>query len=267
MDAPSPVQEPLSIAAVAAALGDVACRFDIDVVESCDSTNARLLERAGKGAASGTVLAALNQTAGRGRRGRAWLTAPGDSLVFSLLWRFAPGVSLAGLSLATGLALLRALESLGVAELSLKWPNDLLLAGRKVAGVLIEVVSPLPGAVVIGIGINMRLPAALPAELQASAAALDRALPTLPPSSLVLARVLAELHGVLAAFAADGFASLRQEWLGRHAYQGRAVQMIADLAPRLLGTCRGVDSDGALLLETAAGVERIISGEISLRPL
>ena len=259
-------QEAPSIAAIAAALGELACRFDVDVLAQCDSSNARLLERAETGAPCGSVLVACEQTAGRGRRGRHWLSAPGDSLTFSLLWRFPPAVSLAGLSLAVGVALLRALAAQGVSDLSLKWPNDLLLGRRKLAGVLIELLPRDPHTAVIGIGINLRLPAAMPEALRALSVGLDAALSPLPDGSLIVARVLRELNAVLTAFAELGFAPLRQEWLDRHLFQGQAVQLLSDFAPPVVGICHGVDVDGALLLETSAGVERVISGEISLRP-
>ncbi|MEK7738086.1 MAG: biotin--[acetyl-CoA-carboxylase] ligase, partial [Pseudomonadota bacterium] len=110
----------------------------MDILAECDSTNSRLLSLAETGAAAGSVLATERQTGGRGRRGRSWLSASGDSLTFSLLWRFQPNRSLSGLSLAVGVAVARALEALGVRGITLKWPNDVLLNGRKLAGVLIE---------------------------------------------------------------------------------------------------------------------------------
>ena len=260
--------QPLDIVAVAAALGELACRFDVDIVAECDSSNARLLERAELGAPSGSVLAALRQTAGRGRRGRNWLSMPGDSLTFSLLWRFSPEMALDGLSLAVGVAVAQALESLGIPGVALKWPNDVLLGveQRKLAGILLELVpGPRPVAVVIGIGVNLRLPRGMPTELQRTAAALVESGLPLPPMSVLLARLLAALSATLASFSEAGFAGLRKEWLIRHAYQGRAVRLLSDFADPLDGRCLGVDTDGALLLETAAGIQRIISGEVSLR--
>lgn len=259
--------EPLSIAAVAAGLGDLACRFDVDVLAECDSTNARLLERAEAGAPSGSVLAALSQTDGRGRRGRSWFSAPGDSLTFSLLWRLPPDTPLAGLSLAVGVALASALEDLGIAGVSLKWPNDVLLHDRKLAGVLIELVPGVsPPAAVIGIGMNLRLPSGMPRELCATAAALIDADVPLSATGELLARLLTALHAALTSFAAAGFLALREAWLIRHAFHGRAVHLLSDFSEPLEGICRGVDADGALLLETGAGTQRIISGEVSLRP-
>ena len=257
---------PLDIAAVAAALGDLARRFDVDILAECDSTNARLLALAEAGAASGSVLAAEHQTAGRGRRGREWLSASGDSLTFSLLWRFPPNLPLSGLSLAVGVALARALESLGIPGITLKWPNDVLLNGRKLAGVLIEMTTGVrSGAAVIGVGINLRLPRAMPESIRQTAAALVDAGTALPTPSILLAQLLAALHEVLQSFAAEGFVGQRQAWLLRHAYEGQRVNLLSDFAAPLQGYCRGVDHDGALLLETTSGIQRIVSGEVSLR--
>lgn len=242
----------------------------MDVVAECDSTNARLLEQAEAGAPSGRVLAALSQTAGRGRRGRHWLSMPHDSLTFSLLWRFPPDTPLAGLSLAVGVALAQALEGLGIPGISLKWPNDVLLGveQRKLAGVLIELVpGGRPQAAVIGVGVNLKLPREMPTELRRTAAALVESGTPLPPTSLLLARLLATLHATLETFSETGFALLREEWLLRHAFQGSAVRLLSDFADPLEGLCLGIDSDGALLLQTAAGTQRIISGEVSLRAI
>jgi biotin-[acetyl-CoA-carboxylase] ligase BirA-like protein len=157
---------PATIAAIAAHARAAARRFDIDVLDSCDSTNAVLLARAEAGAPSGTVVIANEQTAGRGRRGRSWFASPGDSLTFSLLWRFAPGTAPAGLSLAVGLAVAQALTDLcagvGAGDTALKWPNDILKDGRKLGGILVELLPGAPHAAVIGIGINLHLPPKCP---------------------------------------------------------------------------------------------------------
>ncbi|MDP2793237.1 MAG: biotin--[acetyl-CoA-carboxylase] ligase [Sulfurisoma sp.] len=248
-----------SISAIAAALGGAACRFDIDVLAECGSTNAELLARAERGAPSGTVVAAERQTAGRGRMGREWIAVPGDSLTFSLLWRFPAGTNPSGLSLAVGVAVARALQKVGAGDTVLKWPNDVLKDGGKVGGILIELQSAT--AAIIGIGLNLRLPVAMPDAVRATAAALD--LPVDP--NALLATVLAELLAVLDAFAAGGFAVLRDEWLARHAWTGQPVRVIVPHAAAIEGRCAGIDADGALLLETAAGMQRILSGDVSLR--
>ncbi|MEW6165607.1 MAG: biotin--[acetyl-CoA-carboxylase] ligase [Pseudomonadota bacterium] len=260
---------PLDLAAILRALGAQACRFDADLLAACDSTNAVLLARAEAGAPSGTVVIAAHQTAGRGRQGRDWISAPGDSLTFSLLWRFAPRTAPAGLSLAVGLAVANALEKVsagGTATIQLKWPNDLLRDGRKLGGILVELVPGVRSssgfAAVIGIGLNLRLPAALPAELAAQCAALNDAT---DPNRL-LATILTELLNVLETFGQQGFAALRAGWTAHHAYADAPVRLLSAFAPPRDGICRGVDADGALLLETDGRVERVLSGEISLRP-
>lgn len=249
----------LTLQAVASALGESARYFDLDILAECGSTNAELLARAEAGVPAGTALAAEKQTAGRGRRGRAWVSAPGDSLTFSLLWRFPAGTDLSGLSLAVGVALVDALKD--ETGLQLKWPNDVLKFGRKLAGVLIEGVSSQPGAVVIGIGMNLRLPAALPDELRATSAALTFT----DDANLLLAALLKALREMLVDFSQRGFGARRQEWLARCLHMDTQITLLSDFVPPRIGRCRGVAADGALLLETETGIERIISGEVSLR--
>ena len=263
--APGNATMPATIAAIAAKLGLAARRFDIDVLPRCDSTNAVLLGRAEQGAASGTVVIANEQTAGRGRRGRTWFASPGDSLTFSLLWRFAPGTAPAGLSLAVGAAVARALSQAGAGAPALKWPNDILQNGRKLGGILVELVPGAPHAAVIGIGINLRLPAGMPDDVRTASAAIAES-GTVPDLNDVYASLLQELLATLEAFATGGFAAIRPEWLARHAYQDARVGLSTDFAAPREGACLGVDSDGALLLEIDGRVERVLSGEVSLRP-
>lgn len=251
----------LVIADVAAALGEGARRFDVDILDACASTNAELMRRAEAGAPSGSVVAARRQTAGRGRMGRTWFSEPGASLTFSLLWRFAPGTLPHGLSLAVGVALVEALKALGVGGLALKWPNDVLRDGRKVAGVLVELVPGAPHAAVIGIGLNRRLPTALPAEVRATAA--DVGVEAAPAQ--LLARLLAALLRVLEEFAAGGFVALRARWLAHCAHLDVPVTILSEFAPPLSGRCVAIDVDGALMIETPVCVQRVLSGEVSLR--
>ncbi|MCL2346244.1 MAG: biotin--[acetyl-CoA-carboxylase] ligase [Desulfobulbus sp.] len=250
-------------------LGELAGRFDIDALAVCDSTNSELLRRAEAGAPAGSVVVADRQTAGRGRRGRSWLSSPERSLTFSLLWRFAVlPAGLGGLSLAVGAALARALEALGARGIGLKWPNDVLLATAdgdyaKLAGVLVELTSDRRGCqAVIGIGLNLGQPVD---ELAQPAAGLDRAGLAAVDRHAVLAAILRELAMALDRFAEAGFAALRADWQSRHVWQERPVQVLGEGEP-LAGVCLGADADGALLLQTAAGVQRIHSGEVSLRP-
>jgi BirA family biotin operon repressor/biotin-[acetyl-CoA-carboxylase] ligase len=247
----------LSVAAIATALGPLASRFDVDVIAECDSTNTLLLARADT-SPSGAVLVAERQTAGRGRMGRPWHAEPDASLTFSLLYKLPRGVSPAGLSLAVGVAIAETLRELGVDGVALKWPNDILRNGRKLAGVLIELTG---SSAVIGLGLNLRLPADLPDDVRQTAAALDGDI----DRNQLLARLLASLHGVLETFGDGGFAVLRDRWSALNAYAGTPVRVISEFAVPVEGICMGVDVDGALLLETAVCVQRILSGDVSLR--
>ncbi len=252
---------PESYAALTSELGALACRFDVDVLESAPSTNSELMQRAEQGAPSGTVVLARQQSAGRGRMGRTWFAEADSSLAFSLLWRFPPRTLPLGLSLTVGLGVCQALESLGFCDVQLKWPNDVLYQGRKLAGILIELQSGKPHCVIIGIGLNLRLPANLPDDVRQTAAALNT---DLTPAR-ILARLLQALQPLLDNFATGGFAAAQQEWLARCAHLQQPIRILSEFNPPLLGQCLGVDQDGALLLQTEHGIERIMAGEVSLR--
>jgi len=251
-----------------ARLGLLAGRFDVDACELCDSTSSELARRAELGAPAGTVLVADRQSAGRGRRGRHWLSSPEASLTFSVLWRFAGSPArLAGLSLSVGVALARAVENLGATGVCLKWPNDVLFRQgdeyAKLAGILIELSSDRRGSqAIIGIGLNLLPP---DGDLPQPAAGLSQALLVLPERHVVLAAILSALAGVLDAFAAEGFAGIKGEWQQRHAWQGESVSLLGESEAPLAGRCLGADDDGALLLETVTGIQRIFSGDVSLR--
>ena len=250
-------------AALRDALGLYASRFDADHLAECSSTNSELAQRALASAPSGSVLICDVQSAGRGRRGRHWLSSPAHSLCFSLLWHFDSEQSLSGLSLAIGIAIARTLDRLGAAQVTLKWPNDIWLNRRKVGGVLVEA-STVDGrcAAIIGIGLNLRWHEAL-ADIDPPATALDQVI-NLPAREILLARLLIELARLLDEFAYGGFAALRDEWQAWHGLQGQAVRIIED-QNLLRGQCMGVDVDGALLLNTEAGLVRVRVGDVSLR--
>ncbi len=250
-------------------LGPWAGRLAFEIVASAGSTNTLLMERAQAGAAHATVIAAEWQSDGRGRRGRAWHADLGGALTFSLLWRFVQGAGvLAGLSLAVGVALVRALEKLGVAGSGLKWPNDVVWRGRKLAGILIEMQGDAlgPSLAVIGIGVNVRLSDAVRSRIDQEVTDLENACGRALDRNEVLALLLVELYGMLETFTREGFAPLRGEWQRHHAHQDRAVTVTLPDARRESGIARGVAEDGALLLETRGGLRRYHSGEISVRP-
>ena len=259
-------------------LDPVRGRFDVDSVEECDSTNSVLMRRASEGAPSGTVLVADRQSAGRGRRGRNWVSTPESGLLFSLLWRFDGGLErLSGLSLAVGLAVVEALEACGASGIKLKWPNDILHDGAKLGGILVELHNELrsdacgganTAMAVIGIGLNLTLPANIVSAdgFALPPAALARAVPTPPERHQLFAQLLIALARVLDRFAEHGFSALRAQWQARHAWQDLPVRLLRDGSVLKEGVCLGADDDGALLVRTADGVERCLSGDLSIRP-
>jgi BirA family biotin operon repressor/biotin-[acetyl-CoA-carboxylase] ligase len=254
-------------------LGTEAGQFDIDILPQAASSNALLLQRAGSGVAtggapSGSVLAVELQTAGRGRMGRTWHSGLGTALTFSLLWRFTCGLNaLSGLSLAVGVALVRALSRLGAQGVRLKWPNDILTAQGKLGGVLIEAQGDMlgPSAVVIGIGLNCTLPAELEGRIDQAACALDEVCAAMPTRSQLLATVLQELAFVLRRFEQGGFAVLRKEWESYHLHQNSPVTLRMPDGKTVSGIARGVSDSGELCLETRQGVQCFNSGEVGGR--
>jgi BirA family biotin operon repressor/biotin-[acetyl-CoA-carboxylase] ligase len=255
--------------AVMRCLGDSASRFQIELVDVTASTNTRLMEQAAQGAPSGAVVAAELQQRGRGRMGRVWHAQIGGALTFSLLWRFPGGAAaLAGLSLAAGVALVRALARLGARDIRLKWPNDVLADGGKLAGMLIEMQGDAlgPSAAVIGIGLNTRLSAEIREKIDQPATDLASACGHAIDRNVALAAVLTELAAALEAFAASGFAPIKAEWERYHVHQGQEIQVKLPTGAVQHGIARGVDDDGALLFETGGAIHRLHSGEISVRP-
>ena len=235
----------------------------VEVVAQTGSTNADLLARAAK-LTCATVLIAERQSAGRGRAGRSWLSGE-NSLTFSLAWKFTrPLHALAGLPLAVGVTLADTLARLDV-NVQLKWPNDLLKDGAKLAGILIETQSAPDGAIwtVIGIGMNLLLPDDLEALIDRPAAsapwlaAMER--------DALMGALLSDLTLALERFEHAGFAPFCARWNHLHAYQGSLVAIIDRGVTIDEGIAAGVDDTGALLLDRAAGRVAIVAGDVSLR--
>ncbi len=251
-------------------LPSVAASLGQQELELCmASTNQRALQLSQRQDCHGRLFLAEQQTAGRGRRGREWVSPFGRNLYFSLVWRFQHGAAaLEGLSLAVGLALIQGLARMGLAGIELKWPNDLLWRGRKLAGVLLEMTGDASGEcqVIIGVGLNVAMP--LP-----QADAIDQPwvdLQTIAGGGVsrnsLLAALLNELVPALQQFAEQGFAPLVARWQGCHAFQDQPVRLQS--GPNWLeGICRGVNASGALLLETDEGVRPYHGGEVSVRPV
>jgi BirA family biotin operon repressor/biotin-[acetyl-CoA-carboxylase] ligase len=245
-------------------------RVRLEIADEVDWTSTQLLARAAAGAPSGTCLAAEWQSAGRGRRGRAWVCALGGSLTFSLLWRFERGAAhLGGLSLAVGVAVVRALAACGVERVQVKWPNDLVVDFRKLAGILVETSGEMqgPSVAVIGVGVNYRLAERVIDRIDQPVTDIAHCSTALPSRSVLLAHLLRELAQVLDTFERQGFSSFRGSWRTLHAYQGRRVRVMPPREPPFDAEVVDVAPDGALLVRLDDGrVAALASAEISLRP-
>lgn len=294
-------------------LSSPARAWPIEVVEQTTSTNADLLEAlrsertppepASRGSAALALLetaglakarvkVAYEQTAGRGRRGRSWVAQPGDALLFSVGGWLPRGIEgLGGLSLAVGLAVHDALREVlrespvDAARVTLKWPNDVLVDGAKVSGILIETAASTRDstALVVGIGINLRGAATIAREVdqarQANANATPASAlsaPPTPPTALdaiwpepsmtdLLARLLNALGATFDAFGERGFAPLRAAWCEADSYRNLPVALYEGGDRPTHGISRGVDESGHLLIETDDGLRTISSGDVSLR--
>lgn len=249
-------------------LGDTK-RAMVDVESVLPSTNTELKKRianARHDLANGDVLFAEVQTEGRGRHGRAWQAPVGGSLTFSMYWSFPDGYqSMAGLSLLVGLAVCDALKEFGVNDAELKWPNDIYLQGRKLAGILIEVEGQIGATAhsVIGIGLNVCVPENQ-YDVGQPHSDLASYLGSIPDRNELAAAVVKSLWELLPKFTQQGFTPFVPHWEALDLYADkRIVLQMGD--KRFSGIDRGVDASGALLVETQDGITRFHGGEVSLR--
>ena len=239
-----------------------ACLESLEVLTDVDSTNRYLLDADGEGV---RVCLAERQSAGRGRRGRGWLSPFACSLYLSLRWPVRrPMHAIGGLSLAVGVAVAETLLALGVSNIGLKWPNDLVAGDAKLGGVLVELAAAArPGTVaVIGVGVNGRLSdpgASIDQPWTDLATLLGRP----PDRNRLASRVLAALIDAVRCFDELGFAPFRDRYARFDALAGRRVRVL-DREP-FEGVARGVAADGALLVEQGASLHRVLAGEVSVR--
>lgn len=243
---------------------------EVSVVGATASTNTALLDHLRRGDTTPPcVLLAEMQTAGRGRRGRAWVSPPGRNIYMSYGWRCGQGVAgLSGLSLAVGVILADAVEHAASVSVELKWPNDLLIQSKKFGGVLIDIDGDFEGAVnvVIGIGINMQMGGGRAAridqpwtELQAHAVApISR--------NEIAAQIIASLSAGLTHFGRRGFSFFRDKWISLDSLSGKEVRVNGH-DHGITGREVGVTLTGNLLIETERGIMEVNSGDVSLRKL
>ncbi|WNN44107.1 bifunctional biotin--[acetyl-CoA-carboxylase] ligase/biotin operon repressor BirA [Winslowiella toletana] len=238
----------------------------VSVIPVIDSTNQYLLDRMDS-LQSGDACVAEYQQAGRGRRGRQWFSPFGSNLYLSMFWRLEQGPAAAmGLSLVIGIVMAEVLQELGAEDVRVKWPNDLYLQDRKLAGILVELTGKTGDAanLVIGAGINlaMRLPDASVVNqgwinLQEAGINIDR--------NALTAMLVNKLRRTLLDFERDGLAPFLQRWAALDNFINRPVKLLIG-DREVLGIARGIDQQGGLLLEQDGVTKSWVGGEISLRP-
>lgn len=237
----------------------------VRVYDSVDSTNAQAMRLIDGGESLPVLVLAERQTAGRGRRGRKWVSPFAENLYYSLAMRVDGGMrQLEGLSLLVGLAVVKMLRDMGVNGAGLKWPNDVLVGGRKLAGVLLELTGDPADVchVVVGIGINVNMRASDEVDqswtsmLLESGGVIDR--------NQVVAHLSKALDTYLSAHRNVGFGAFQAEWEANHLWQGRPVTLLAG-SSTVEGVVVGIDAVGALRLKVGDQVQSFSGGELSLR--
>ncbi len=235
---------------------------------SCDSTNSELIKRLHqKDAAPGTLLLTEHQSGGRGRRGRQWISPFGGGLYLSLLWGFRGGIlSLSGLSLVIGIALAKSIQQLGIDQVKIKWPNDIYINKRKLGGILIELEgeSEGPTQVVVGIGINLAIPADTGVRIDQPWCALSEYLDPPLNRNDIIPQLINQLVPTLDRFEQDGLAAFLSEWKQFDISYNRSIEIHQDQHV-ISGIARGIDQSGALLLEQNGTISPHHSGDLSLR--
>lgn len=242
---------------------------NINIFQTIDSTNTYARELAEKNSVSGLVILAEQQTGGRGRRGKSWVSPFAANIYLSIVWDFEQGAeALEGLSLAVGVAVRRALIAHGVQGVKLKWPNDIYVEQKKLGGILLEMIGDPAGhcSVVIGVGLNVSMPVS-----QASAIDQDwtdvatELQDKLPARNKLAAELISEILPLLSTFQEQGFAAYCDEWQAADAFYGQTA-VISTPKQSIAGIVKGVDINGALRLELDSGnIESFIGGELSLR--
>lgn len=243
---------------------------NLAVLFSVDSTNTEVVRRMQSGAER-YVVVADHQSLGRGRRGRAWVSPLGANIYMSIGWSFQTGVAaLEGLSLVVAVLVVRALRRCGFHGMTLKWPNDVLLDGRKLAGILLEVSGDLAGPcrVIIGIGMNVRMPGGAAKQIDQPYTDLATNFGPKIDRNMIAASMIRELASGLEEFERTGFSTFHSLWDELDVYKGRMVELRAATFVTK-GVVKGVDHSGGLILETDEGVKVMAGGELqtSLRPV
>ena len=240
----------------------------LEVLPSVESSNQYLMKKLGNaGVHPGHVVITEHQTAGRGRRGRAWLSPFGQNIYISVLWEFVETSSgLSGLSLVVAIALLRVLKKAGIRDAGLKWPNDIHWHGKKLCGILLEMKGEASGAwnIVIGIGLNVNMPGKYVEEITQPWTSLQQISGTAVDRNTLVAEIIKELFIVLERFQISGLHEFRKEWNLNDLALNKTVKLHT-AQETVSGVARGIDEQGALILEVNGMLQHYHAGEVSLR--
>jgi BirA family biotin operon repressor/biotin-[acetyl-CoA-carboxylase] ligase len=240
---------------------------ELYVLPVIDSTNNYLLERlrTRRPGPCANICLAEYQSSGRGRRGRSWVSPYGSNLYLSVDWQFEGGVAaLEGLSLAVGVVIARSLSSMGVADVSLKWPNDILINGAKLGGILIDVRGDHAGPcrIVVGVGVNVNMSNQcvdidqLWVDLKSVRGDVSR--------NLLAANMIERLITLLATFESTGLTPYVAQWQRLDAFSGKAVDIVTG-DHKITGVCCGIAANGALIIDSGGDRKQMHGGELSLR--
>lgn len=241
----------------------------LEIFDLLTSTNDYLLQLMAKGSEKVQVCLAEKQAAGRGRRGKAWLSPYGRNIYLSIGWRFEQDPSqLTCLSLAVGVAVINALTHYGIKQpLDLKWPNDIYWQKRKLAGILIEITGETQGHcnIVIGVGLNLVMPQTLTEQINQPWIDIATLTQTKPERNKLTGILLDHLLSSLRLFEQKGFAPFKAQWQQYDCTLGKTVKIILPTST-IIGIGRGIDEKGCFLLENEQGnLQHFSSGEVSLR--
>ena len=241
----------------------------LEIHQQIDSTNRYLVEQGRQQAVNGLVCLAEQQTAGKGRRGRQWVSPFGRNIYLSFLWQFQQGfASISGISLAAGVAVIRALKRFGIENVGLKWPNDIYWQQQKLGGILVEVAGEAGGAceVVLGLGLNVSLDEQQAESIEQAWTDLQRiSSGRLLSRNALTAALIDELLPMMANFDQQGLAYYLEEWRGYDVMLNQNVRLYQG-NQQITGIVQGIDDNGLLLLKTETGkIQAFASGEVSFR--
>jgi BirA family transcriptional regulator, biotin operon repressor / biotin---[acetyl-CoA-carboxylase] ligase len=237
----------------------------LDVFTEIDSTNTYLMTQAQTDVLVGTACFTEFQTAGKGRRGRQWISPRGQNICGSFLWKFYDVSKLNGLSLAIGIGVIRALTKQGISNLGLKWANDIYSDGKKLGGILIEATTHSNGSasVVVGVGLNLQLPSEIEAITQPYTDLQTVAPEFTSNRNVLIASLLNELLPIAATFEKQGLSAYLKEWCEFDCLTDKTVTLFAN-SQQIEGIVRGIDENGLLKLELKNGkIQTFSSGEVS----